>query len=52
MKRSLICFKKFNEIDSKRLDYISFSKIKTKLRLKKYWRTNLKFLKESMNQKS
>jgi len=35
MKKSFICFEEFNEIYSKRTNYISFSKIRTKLRLKK-----------------
>jgi len=35
MKRYLICFEEFNEIYRKRMNYISFSKIGTKLRLKK-----------------
>jgi len=36
MKRSLIWFEKFNEIYPKRPNYISFSKIGTKLRSKKH----------------
>ena len=35
MKRSLISFKEFNKIYRKRLNYISFSKIKIKFRLTK-----------------
>jgi len=36
MKRSLICFEEFNEFYHKRPNYISFTKIGTKFKLKKH----------------